>query len=264
MWKTLASLGLLLAPDDRLLILAPHPDDEVLGCGGVIAEAASRGLPVEIVFLTNGDDNEASFMRYKRHPVLEAAAARAMGEVRRREALEADGTLGVSSASLVFLGYPDRGMTPIWSAHWGTEPPYRSRLTRADHVAYADARRPGAPYKAEEVLADLAAIIKEFRPTKVFVSHPGDHHPDHRALALFAEAALWEAGSPAQAIGNSCVAPKVAGQGCGRNLCGRWVDHGAAGCICDRWPQSTNPKCKPGAGDGYATELSTDPKPKKK
>jgi hypothetical protein len=44
-----------LRPDDRLLIVAPHPDDEVLGCGGLMATAAAQGIPVRVVYLTSGD-----------------------------------------------------------------------------------------------------------------------------------------------------------------------------------------------------------------
>jgi hypothetical protein len=65
-------------------------------------------------------------------------------------------------------------------------------LTRVRAVPYANAFRPGAPYKGEEVLRDLETILREFRPTKVFLSHPGDHMPDHRALYLFTRIALWD------------------------------------------------------------------------
>jgi hypothetical protein len=40
-------------------------------------------------------------------------------------------------------------------------------------------------------LSDLEGLAREFRPTKVFVSHAADHNPDHRALYLFSHVALW-------------------------------------------------------------------------
>jgi len=49
-----------LEPSHRLLIVAPHPDDEVLGCGGLIAEAVRRGALVRVVFLTSGDGYPAA------------------------------------------------------------------------------------------------------------------------------------------------------------------------------------------------------------
>ena len=42
----------ILNADDRILVLAPHPDDEVLGAAGVIQQAKALGLPVKIVFFT--------------------------------------------------------------------------------------------------------------------------------------------------------------------------------------------------------------------
>ena len=39
----------------RLLVIAPHPDDETVGAGGAIAMARARGWDVTVVFLTCGD-----------------------------------------------------------------------------------------------------------------------------------------------------------------------------------------------------------------
>lgn len=80
-WPPLSTL--VLKQGDRILVLAPHPDDEVLGCGGILQEAAGRGLPLRVAFLTNGDNNELSFILYRKHPVLMPGAVRGMGEMRR-------------------------------------------------------------------------------------------------------------------------------------------------------------------------------------
>src|SRR5882672_10858445 len=42
---------------DRLMVLAPHPDDETLGAGGLLQRAAARGVATRVVFATDGDDN---------------------------------------------------------------------------------------------------------------------------------------------------------------------------------------------------------------
>ncbi len=181
-----------LQENDRILVLVPHPDDEVLGAGGVLREAVRRGLPVRVVFLTNGDSNEWSFLAYRKRPVLTPAGALAMGAVRHQEALAAAAALGVPARDLTFLGYPDYGTLDIWRSHWGASPPDRGRLTHARAVPYSDAFRPGAPYKGEEILADLETILRDFKPTRIFVSHPADHHPDHAALYLFTRVALWD------------------------------------------------------------------------
>jgi len=181
-----------LQDSDRILVLVPHPDDEVLGAGGVLSEAVRRGLPLRVVFLTNGDSNEWSFLAYRKRPVLMPGGALAMGAIRHQEAVAAAAALGVPSRDLTFFGYPDYGTLDIWRSHWGPSPPDRGRLTRARAVPYPTAFRPGAPFKGEEILADLETILRDFKPTRIFVSHPADHHPDHAALYLFTRVALWD------------------------------------------------------------------------
>jgi LmbE family N-acetylglucosaminyl deacetylase len=191
---TLTGERLTFSPDDRILILAPHPDDESLGTGGVIQQAVSLGLPVRVVFLTNGDANQWSFVLYRKQPEFLPGQAQAMGQVRHDEAIAAAHVLGLQPEQLTFLGYPDFGTQRIFTSHWHDAAPLRSLLTRVTQVPYADAYRPGAAYKGEEVLADLESIIKDFRPTKVFVSHPADRNPDHAALYTFTRVALWDLG----------------------------------------------------------------------
>ena len=183
---------LTFSGDDRVLVFAPHPDDEVIACGGIIQQALAAKLPVEVVFYTMGDNNQWSFTLYRKHPVVRPSAVQAMGEVRHGEALAADAILGMEPSQLRFLGYPDFGTLHIWQQHWGSAPPFRSMLTHVVQVPYTNAFRPGAPYKGESVLQDVKDIITGFRPTRIFVSHPGDMNPDHRSLYLFTRVALWD------------------------------------------------------------------------
>jgi LmbE family N-acetylglucosaminyl deacetylase len=68
-------------PDKPALIIAPHPDDETLGAGGLIASHRQRGIPVTVVAVTDG---EAAYV-----------AANGLAETRRREQDEAVRALGV-------------------------------------------------------------------------------------------------------------------------------------------------------------------------
>src|SRR5258708_21711207 len=190
--NTVCAKDLRLTSNDRILIMAPHPDDEVLCCGGIIQDAVQEHLPIKIVFLTYGDYNKWSFTVYSHHPVFRPKAMRAMGEVRHDESIAAAKVLGIPPDQLIFLGYPDFETINIWDDHWGSSPAFESKHTRVRAVPYSTAYRPGAAYKGEEILHDLEAIIKDFHPTKVFVSHPADDMPDHRALYLFTHVALWD------------------------------------------------------------------------
>ncbi|MDD5678939.1 MAG: PIG-L family deacetylase [Kiritimatiellae bacterium] len=182
---------LTLSTNDRLLVMAPHPDDESLACGGIIQTAVERQIPVRVVFFTYGDNNQWSFVLYRKYPVLEPKAVQAMGLMRHDEALQAARLLGLEENQLTFLGYPDFGTLNIWNACWGSHPPYTSMLTKTKVVPYKNAFRPGAEYTGENVMQDLTAILRGFKPTKIFIAHPADHNPDHRALYLFMRVALW-------------------------------------------------------------------------
>lgn len=108
-WPALRSLPVidplacLPAPRDRpprVLVVAAHPDDEVLGFGGTIAVLAAAGARVRLVSVTDG---EAS------HPHSTAPAARNLAAVRTRELRQALGQLGADVQS-VALGLPDSGL----------------------------------------------------------------------------------------------------------------------------------------------------------
>jgi LmbE family N-acetylglucosaminyl deacetylase len=201
LWSLAAATSdapLVLSSTDRLLILAPHPDDETLACGGVIQDAVAHHIPVRIVFLTYGDFNKWSFTLYQHSPVFRPQTMRAMGEVRRQEALDATAVLGVSSGALTFLGYPDYETLTLWDYVWNESPAYESRNTNVRAVPYATAFRPDAPYKGDSILQDLVAILKEVRPTKIFFPQPSDRNVDHRALAFYLRIALWNLHDTAQ------------------------------------------------------------------
>ncbi len=82
----------------RLVVIAPHPDDEVLACGGLLAMHAQRGGEVAVIGVTDG---EAS------HPASSATAARRLGVTRRLERERGLAWLGVDAADVTRLGLPD-------------------------------------------------------------------------------------------------------------------------------------------------------------
>lgn len=78
------------------VIIAPHPDDETLGCGGVACKKIAAGAEVRFVFVTDGGAS---------HPGLSESGA--LRRTRRAEALEATRRLGATADQVVFLGVPD-------------------------------------------------------------------------------------------------------------------------------------------------------------
>jgi LmbE family N-acetylglucosaminyl deacetylase len=92
-------------PTGRIVVLAPHMDDEVFGCGGTMALAADAGARVTFVYVTDGSKGYPG-ARLAGPPDAEAAAAEAELVSRRKdEAHHAAAVLGVGD--LVFLDRPD-------------------------------------------------------------------------------------------------------------------------------------------------------------
>ncbi|MFZ5800516.1 MAG: PIG-L deacetylase family protein, partial [Candidatus Omnitrophota bacterium] len=177
---------------DRILILAPHPDDEALGCAGIIQKALKAGAALNIVFLTNGDSNQLAFIVYEKRLVFRKGEYLHMGEVRRKESIEAMRILGLPRDKLIFLGYPDFGTMAIFKNYWNSPRPFKSLLTRVSAVPYKEDFSYGKPYIGESILYDLEEVIRRYKPNKIFVSHMADTNSDHRALALFLQVALWD------------------------------------------------------------------------
>ena len=97
-----------LLPDLRpVVILAPHPDDESLGCGGLLAALAKSSRPVKIVLMSDGAGSHPGSSRYP---------PQRLKEIRALEMAEALSRLGLPPGILHRLDSPD-GAVP----HEGSE-----------------------------------------------------------------------------------------------------------------------------------------------
>ncbi|HTS18946.1 MAG TPA: PIG-L family deacetylase [Verrucomicrobiae bacterium] len=181
-----------ITPEDRIVVVAPHPDDEVLGAGGIMQQACAVGAEVHVVYLTNGDHNQFAFKLYKLRLHLNPTQYLFFGNLREREATAATEILGLSPDQLTFLGFPDYGTMSIWRDYWRAQAPFRSDATLSNAVPYEDAYRFGQSYTPESATADLVELFRRWRPTRVFVTHPADTNPDHRAAANFVRLAVLE------------------------------------------------------------------------
>ena len=47
----------MFTSDSRLMLIAPHPDDEALACGIILQHAVRADAPIRVVYATDGDDN---------------------------------------------------------------------------------------------------------------------------------------------------------------------------------------------------------------
>lgn len=164
---------------DRLLVVAPHPDDESLCCAGLIQRARALGADVAIVWITAGDAFELDALLVGHGVAPDSGTMIRLGRQRLGEAHAAADRLGVPRDLQFILGYPDRGITALMSGY--TLHPYRSPYTGDTRVRYAGAVSPDAPFTGRSLENDLERVLDDYRPTLVFAAAPEDRHPDHRA-----------------------------------------------------------------------------------
>lgn len=176
---------------DRVLVVAPHPDDEVLGCGGLIQQAVAEGAQVDVALVTNGDAAELSLIFGERDLPLGPEAYVKLGRQRQQESLAALSLLGVPENHVHFLGYPNNGLLALWRPeHWRYTDMYRSPYTRVSFSPYERGLTAQAPYCGQQLLSDLLSLMYRLRPTIVLAPHPQDMHPDHWVTYCFTRFAL--------------------------------------------------------------------------
>ncbi len=127
---------------ESVLVMAAHPDDEVLGCGGSLARFADAGARVHVAFLADGVGARVGDAVSTQNPGASPELA-----ARREAAQRACKILGVSSIS--FDDFPDN---------------------RMDTVPLLD------------IVKRIETLITEHRPDTVLTHHAGDVNVDHRRI----------------------------------------------------------------------------------
>ncbi len=172
----------------RVLVIVPHPDDEVLATGGTIHRLISEGVAVKVVVVTAGDAYRNAAALVSGH-VPNAAAYRALGERRHAESLAACARLGLARGDVTYLGYPDGATAAMLNGSWDASSPVAGR-TGFTRVPYSWAARPGAPQSGSELAADLETAMRDFAPDTIVTSDVYETHPDHAAVSAFANYAM--------------------------------------------------------------------------
>ncbi|ARK13646.2 PIG-L deacetylase family protein [Fibrivirga algicola] len=145
----------------RTVVLAPHPDDESLGCGGTLALLRRAGFLVHVVFVSDGTQS---------HPNSATYPATRLRDLREAEALDALRELGVSDRDVTFMRLPDR-QVPV-----------------TDSVGFAEA------------VNRLRAVLEDVEPTSILVPFERDPHPDHRATYQLMQGALAHLKEPPRVL----------------------------------------------------------------
>ncbi|NLI92815.1 MAG: PIG-L family deacetylase [Peptococcaceae bacterium] len=176
--------------DARVLVFSPHNDDEVLGPGELIKKSLQNKAQVKVVLITNGDGYKTAveFDYLDLNPKPEDYVK--FGYLRQKESAEAMKKMGLSQENIIFLGYPDGGISYLWNSFWDPNHPYTSNFTQTNKSPYKNSYRKNAPYAGESLAEDIIKIIKEYQPTHIVFPHPSDNHPDHWGTNSFVKYAM--------------------------------------------------------------------------
>jgi LmbE family N-acetylglucosaminyl deacetylase len=190
----------LITHATRLIVFSPHPDDESLGAGGLIQRVLEAGGHVKVVFVTSGDGfpEGVEEENHITHPT--AKDYRKYGAERRIEALKATAVLGLKERDVVFLGFPDGGLSYLRLKFRSHQFAYRSPFTREDRPPAFERIIRDTDYTGQDLIKEMIKLIADFRPSLVVTTPAEDQHPDHNATFYFVKETLrkWNAAHPDQ------------------------------------------------------------------
>ena len=189
--ETVQSLDISFDAGTRLLVVAPHPDDEALGAAGLIQRAVAAGGSVRVVMMTSGDafpEGVEAAMHIQRPRPRDF---RSYGSLRERETSSAMQLLGLNRSHVLFLGFPDGGLCLIAANYLSSKSrAFDSPYTKRDEPPVSERLIPGVRYRGDDIRRELERIIVAYRPTVVAMPHPEDEHPEHCSTNIFVREAL--------------------------------------------------------------------------
>ncbi|HUW51854.1 MAG TPA: PIG-L family deacetylase [Rhodanobacter sp.] len=150
----------------RLLVVAPHPDDETLATGLLIQQVRMAGGEVQILLLTAGDNNPWPQRWLERRIRIRGVDRQRWGQRRLAEMQHAVRQLDVSAQAVRLLGWPDMGITD------------------------------GLLQSGGGLLTTLTEAIGEFRPSLIALPSLHDRHPDHGTAHVLVRLAVARLSRP--------------------------------------------------------------------
>ncbi len=185
------SIEPLISKDTRLMVFSPHPDDESLGAAGLIQRVIETGGSVKVVFMTNGDGFPEAVEMGDHISNPTARDFREYGEDRMFESLKALATLGMQQGDVIFLGFPDGGLSALRAKAAGKRQAYTSPTTGESRPSALEQVVPQTGYTGEGLQREIERVISDFRPNMLATSAPEDAHPDHASTYYFVKRA-WK------------------------------------------------------------------------
>jgi LmbE family N-acetylglucosaminyl deacetylase len=186
---------------ESIVVFAPHPDDEVIGCAGIIMQALARGARVRVVDITSGDgfDAAAAGLTHKKINQVGPDDFLALSRLRETQSRNALEILGGKAEDLILLGYPDGDLGNLYDSTG--DKVIRQQFTKKSETYaliqkdyHTSVHGKPAPYQRRSLLGDLVELLNTLQPTEIYVTDATDGHVDHRA-------AFWFVRDAAQRVG---------------------------------------------------------------
>jgi len=137
--------------DRFIAVVAPHPDDATLGCGGTILTKISEGYQVLLISITGGENALSLIFGIESNPTPEE-----LKELRLKENSKALEKLGISPEHWFFLDYKDGKV---------------------------------ADYK-NEIEGEILGLLRKFQPHEVYFPFHKDVNDDHKATSEIVQSCL--------------------------------------------------------------------------
>jgi LmbE family N-acetylglucosaminyl deacetylase len=197
---------------DELLIIAPHPDDEVLGFAGLMLEFIRLKKPVSIVVVSIGDayceacsfwKNVGSVSSMQQWEPCNEADLAQFAAVRKGESRDGQQVLG--GPSPIFWEYPDTGIGTAWTAissGIGVDAGLRRSDCTKEGVFGKGSDTGATPRMLYNRLYEI--ISKAPAGTLIGTTHPLDGHRDHAGLGNL----VRKVNTDLAATGSPATAPK--------------------------------------------------------
>jgi LmbE family N-acetylglucosaminyl deacetylase len=99
----------------------------------------------------------------------------------------------MKETDIMFLGFPDGGISKMWLTNWTKNNPYFSAYTKTYSSPYNNSYGGKILYAGENLYNNFVNIIEDFKPTDIVYPHSNDRHPDHWAVNAFVKYSITRA-----------------------------------------------------------------------
>jgi len=144
------------------VVLSPHPDDETLGTGGLIAGACTWGLEVDVIVVTDGSGSHTRSKQYPRQRLV---------DLRYSEVHQAGLALGLRPDRIVFLGLPDT-TAPKFGPQFDAAVKETLNVIRRSEAGALFVTWEGDPHCDHEAVAELAKTVRRMSPGLKLWAYP--------------------------------------------------------------------------------------------